>query len=65
MIIEPVPLRLSNVEDVPFPDVIHLLDVCISGFGQLSEIVGYFPVDEEMIGINEVGQVRVWLNPAF
>jgi hypothetical protein len=27
--------------------------------------VGYFNVDEDQIGINERGQVKVWLNTAF
>jgi hypothetical protein len=27
--------------------------------------VGFFHVDEEQVGINERGQVKVWLNTAF
>jgi hypothetical protein len=63
--VEKIPLRLSNVTDIPYPDVLHLYDVCINGFRQLSETVGFFSVDEDYIGVNEHGQARVWLNTAF
>lgn len=63
--VEKIPLRLSNVTDIPYPDVLHLYDVCINGFRQLSETVGFFSVDEDYIGVNEHGHVRVWLNTAF
>ena len=60
-----MPLRLSNIQDIPYPDIIHLYDHCIHGFEQLSSVVGYFSVDEDQIGINEKGQVKVWLNNQF
>lgn len=58
-------MRLSNIEDIPYPDLLHLFDVCIKGFPQLAEVVGFFNVDEDQIGVNEKGQVKVWLNTAF
>lgn len=65
MFVEKIPLRLSNVEDIPYPDVIHLYDACLNGFSQLTTVIGFFPVDEDFIGVNEQGQIRVWLNTAF
>lgn len=53
------------MEDIPYPDLLHLFDVCIRGFPQLAEVVGFFNVDEDQIGVNEKGQVKVWLNTAF
>lgn len=58
-------MRLSNLEDIPFPDVLHLLNACLRGFEELAGTVGYFRVDEEQIGISESGNVKVWLNTAF
>ncbi len=52
MIIEKIPLRMSNIQDIPYPDVLHLLDVCIRGYRQLSDKVGFFAVDEDQIGVN-------------
>lgn len=53
------------MKDIPFPDVLHVYDATLSGFETLSNNSGYFNVDEDQIGINEVGNVKVWLNPAF
>jgi hypothetical protein len=58
-------LRLSNINDIPYPDALHLYDAVLHGYAQLSEVVGCFHVDEEQVGVNELGQVKVWLNTAF
>jgi hypothetical protein len=50
--VERIPLRLSNIEDIPFPDVLHLLDHCLQGFKVLSGVVGFFHVDEDQVGVN-------------
>jgi len=60
-----MPVRLSNVRDIPYPDCLHLYDSVLNGYEQLSQLVGYFDVDEEEIGISDRGQVKVWLNPSF
>ncbi len=52
MLIEKIPLRMSNIQDIPYPDVLHLLDACIRGYRQLSNKVGFFNVDEDQIGVN-------------
>lgn len=56
---------MSNIQDIPYPDVLHLLDACIRGYRQLSNKVGFFNVDEDQIGVNQKGQARVWLNTHF
>ena len=53
------------MEDIPFPDVLHLLDACLQGFRELSSLVGFFRVDEDQVGVNERGQVKVWLSTSF
>ena len=53
------------MEHIPYPDVFHLYKACINGYMQLSEVVGYFSVDEEQVAINEKGQVKVWLSNVY
>ena len=52
MFVERIPFRLSNVDNIPYPDVLHLYDACLNGFPQLTNEVGYFSIDEDQIGIN-------------
>jgi hypothetical protein len=50
---------------VPYPDYLHIYDACLRGFGQLAGSAGYFLVEEAMIGVNEQGVVKAWLNEDF
>jgi len=58
-------LRLSALKDIPYPDIFHLYDVFINGYGELSKVIGYFSVDEDQVGINSFGQAKVWLSNRF
>lgn len=60
--IEHIPLRLSNVKDIPYPDSLHLIETCLKGFALLYEKGGYFRVEEDLIGINTFGEAKVWIN---
>lgn len=63
--LEKIPVRLSNVKDIPFPDILHVYDSSLKGYSVLRDRTGNFHIDEDMIGINEHGAVKVWLNTAF
>jgi len=43
--IESIPIRLSDIEHIPFPDYLHLYNQTLNGFKQLAETVGYFAVE--------------------
>ncbi len=58
-------MRLSALKDIPYPDILHLYDVFINGYGELSQVIGYFSVDEDQVGINSLGQAKVWLSNRF
>jgi hypothetical protein len=58
-------LRLSNIKDIPYPDILHVFKASISGFATFYKIFGYFEVYESMIGINNDCEVKVWLNTNF
>lgn len=62
MFAERIPLRLAEVGRVPFPDVLHLYHAAVRGFALLFQKVGYFEVNEQMLGVNADGKVKVWLN---
>ena len=65
VMVEMINLRVSEVEHVPYPDVFHLYGASLNGFRELSEVVGYFVIDEDMMGINERGEVKTWINTQF
>ena len=62
LFIEEIPIRLSDIEDVPFPDNLHLYSQCLGGLRELASSVGCFEVMEECIGVNAQGVVKVWMN---
>lgn len=53
---------MAEVGRVPFPDVLHLYHAAVRGFALLFQKVGYFEVNEQMLGVNADGKVKVWLN---
>lgn len=60
--LERVPLRLSDIDEIPYPDVLHLYAQCFKGYAELYDAMGYFDIIEEMICINSGGVVKVWLS---
>ena len=63
--LESTPCRLSKVDQIPFPDILHVYYQCFIGFKELFEFAGYFDVTEDLICINKQGVVKVWLNPSL
>jgi len=49
---ERIPVRLSNITHIPFPDVLHVYNQAFNGYERLMRKVGPFKVDEECIGVN-------------
>lgn len=62
---ESIPCRLSKIDQIPYPDVLHVYYQCFTGFKELFEFAGYFDVTEDLICINKQGVVKVWLNPSL
>ena len=62
---ERIPLRLSNVTEIPFPDILHLHSQALKGFDLLQKEAGPFYVDEDHFGIRKDGVVKVWCNKEF
>lgn len=62
---EAIPWRLSKIDQIPFPDILHVYSQCFIGFRELFEYVGYFDVTEDLVCVNKQGVVKVWLNPSL
>ena len=57
-----IPIKLTEIADIPYPDNLYVLLSCLDGFGRIAEYMGCFDVSENMIGVNTQGEVKVWLN---
>lgn len=62
---ERIPLTLSDVTDIPFPDILHVHHQSLSGYERLAKRYGNFPINEDCIGINNQNKVKVWHNHEF
>lgn len=60
--IQHIPVRLSDITDIPFPENIYILKCSLIGFSQLYKNIGYFEVRDDHICIDKYGVVRVWMN---
>jgi hypothetical protein len=44
LFLEKIPIRLCDLRNIPFPDVLHLYEQVLVGFYELARVVGCFPV---------------------
>ena len=65
MYIEHTPYRLSSINDIPLPENLYILCSALLGFQKLHGLIGYFRPNEDMLGIDCEGRVKVWLNSDF
>jgi hypothetical protein len=63
--LEHIPYRLSSINDIPLPENIYILNAALAGFQKLYSLIGYFRPNEDMIGIDSEGRVKIWLNSNF
>jgi hypothetical protein len=60
--IEHIPLRLSQITDIPFPDNLYLLKACLRGFYYIFLHTTNLDIREDQICLNEEGKIKVWMN---
>ncbi len=60
--IEHIPLRLSQITDIPFPDNLYLLKACLKGFYYIFLHTRVLDIKEDHICLTEEGKVKVWMN---
>lgn len=59
---ERVTIRLSDIKDIPYPDNLYMLMAAADAFDKIVEMIGYFDIQEDMIGVNSQGHIKVWIN---
>lgn len=56
-------MRLSDIQDIPYPENLYVLFSSLEGFEKLYQSVGYFKVTEDLVCMDKDGRVKVWLHP--
>jgi len=57
-----MPKRLRDLSFFTFSQAVYVLSESLRGFQECYDKVGPFEVTDRMIGINNKGTVKVWLN---
>ena len=65
VITERIPHRLSDVTQLTLPEALYVVKESLLGFRTIYQYDGPLIIDEEMIGFNSNGKVKVWLNSNF
>ena len=63
--LERIPLRLNEINDLQYPDTLHLVHSSLKGFQKLYKLFGNFSINENCIGINTDGRIKTWINSDF
>lgn len=62
---ERIPKRWSELPQLTFPETLYGLNESLKGFEDLHNKAGVFDIGSNMIGVNNNGEVKVWLNENF
>lgn len=62
---EYIPIRLAEINYLDNAEGLTMLRTCFSGFNTITMFEPELEPNEEMIGLNEVGETKVWLNRNF
>lgn len=60
--VQHIAIRLSDITDIPYPENIYILRNCLFGFQQLYDFIGYFQPHDDLVCIDNYGEVKVWMN---
>lgn len=55
-------MRLSDIQDIPYPENLYVLLSALEGFEKLHTAVGSFPISEDLVCMDKDGRVKAWLN---
>jgi len=62
---ERIPHRLAGAPQLTYPESLYVLDRALEGFETAYEKAGPMRVNDRMIGFNNQGQAKVWVNENF
>lgn len=60
--LEHVSLRLCDIEEIPLADGLYVILEGLEGYQHLYQHAGYFRVEEDQVGLDRTGRVKVWVN---
>ena len=63
--IEHISLRLSDIDELPLADGLYVMLEALEGYNYLYQHAGYFRIEEEQIGLDRTGRVKVWVNSDY
>lgn len=62
---ERIPYRLSEMNNLSFPETLYILRETAVGFRTITDFFGPVMITDEMIGFTPDHRVKVWLNEEF
>jgi hypothetical protein len=65
VITERIPHRLVDCPQLTYPESLYVLDRALEGYETGYEKCGSFRVNDRMIGLNNEGHCKVWVNEDF
>lgn len=65
VITERIPHRLAGAPQLTYPESLYVLDRALEGYETAYHKVGPFRVNDQMIGFNNQGEAKVWVNEDF
>lgn len=63
--LERMHFRLLELIDIPLEEGLYIIESALEGYEKMFSKTGYFEVSSDMIGINNEGKVKVWINKNF
>ena len=60
--LEHISLRLCDIDEIPLADALYVMMEALEGYQHLYQHAGYFRVEEDQIGLDRTGRVKVWVN---
>lgn len=65
MITERIPHRLAEAPQLTYPETLYTLDRALEGYEVAYDKSGPMRVNDQMIGFNNEGRCKVWVNEDF
>lgn len=62
---EYIPYRLSELQNISFPEAIYILREALIGYRAITDFCGVARINDEMIGFTPEHKVKVWINENF
>ena len=55
-------MRLSQINDIPYPENLFVLLQALEGYAAVYEKTSYFEIQEDQICVDAEGNIKIWMN---